>query len=254
VKRLAIATFAAVFALSAWLSVDEAMHRQHSIREFDSHAVGRIERDMWRAYYEHRSLSLFFELTALLRTQYHLSVSDSYRGAFYAARAAETFQAGRTRSDYRRALPDIERFYGVIRDGSDIAFDADRAARLELEWWIVHREYSRPPDGDLERALAGLQAEVYQLPRQRFEGHARARAAAMLIRDEKEAAGGLTESDWGRIGSLLEDSWTSLADALNAPGSEECKHANGNVQRNHRMCESSSGTARPLRDGTIRGV
>jgi hypothetical protein len=34
-------------------------------------------------------------------------------------------------------------------------------ARLELEWWIVHREVDDHPPGDLEAALAALAAELY---------------------------------------------------------------------------------------------
>ena len=85
-------------------------------------------------------------------------------------------------------------------------FDVDRVGRLELEWWIVHRERDRHPAGDLDHALAELQSAIYSRPDAAFAEHARRRAEAMLIRD----AGG----DWGRIAELLDNSWVSLHTAV----------------------------------------
>ena len=85
---------------------------------------------------------------------------------------------------------------------------------MELEWWIVHRERLNRPPGDLDRTLAGLAAELYQFPAERFTAHARARAEAMTLRDERAAAGGVTELDWRRIGGLLDTSWSSLRAAV----------------------------------------
>jgi hypothetical protein len=95
-----------------------------------------------------------------------------------------------------------------------VPFDVEKSARLELAWWIVHRERDRHDPGDLERALADLQAEIYQCPKDRLAGHAKARADAMLIRDARAAAGGVTEPDWESIGTLLAASWVSLQTAV----------------------------------------
>jgi len=98
---------------------------------------------------------------------------------------------------------------------SDIPFDIDRAAKLELEWWIIHRERDRHAPGDLERALADLSAELYQMPAERFAEYARLRAEAMTIRDTKADRGGVTEADWSRIDALLHQSWQSLFNVVN---------------------------------------
>ena len=99
---------------------------------------------------------------------------------------------------------------------SDIPFDVERAARLELEWWIIHRERAKHPPGDLEHALADLQAEIYGIPIERLREHGRLRAEAMTIRDTKADAGGVTEADWAKIDELLHQSWRSLAVAVKA--------------------------------------
>jgi hypothetical protein len=184
--------------------------RTAHLREFDADEVARLETAMWRAYYEKRRVQLFNQLSELLRTQYHMPLVRSNSTAYYAANAAFTFKQGKGRADYEKALPDLVKFYGAIRKISDIPFDVDRVSRLELEWWIIHRERARHPSGDLEKALAELQAEIYQVPVDRLMEHGRLRAEAMTIRDTKAESGGVSEEDWIKINELLRQSWRSL--------------------------------------------
>ena len=137
--------------------------------------------------------------------------------AYYTASAAFTFKEGKTDKDYEKALADLVKFYGAIRKMSDIPFDVNRVARLELQWWIIHRErWKRKPD-DLPRALAELQAAIYGIPVDRVMEHGSLRAQAMAIRDTKADAGqAMTDEDWTRINDLLRQSWRSLADAVKA--------------------------------------
>jgi hypothetical protein len=94
-------------------------------------------------------------------------------------------------------------------------FDVKRAAQLELEWWIVHRQRKQYKEGDLARALAETAAEVYKLPVEDFIEHGNLRAEAMNIRDNQAEAGGVTEEDWQKIDELLHQSWRSLHAAVN---------------------------------------
>ena len=91
----------------------------------------------------------------------------------------------------------------------------ERAARLELEWWIVHRERRAHGPEDLPRALADLQAEIFRLPAESLAEHARLRAEAMEVRDTKAGRGGVTEEVWRRLDELLHRSWRSLHAAVN---------------------------------------
>ena len=190
--------------------------RTTKMREFDSDEVARLETAMWRSYYEKEQVRLFNQLTELLRTQYHMTLVRSNQVAYYAANAAFVFKQGRERQDYEKALPDLIKFYAEIRRLSDIPFDVDRVARLELEWWIIHRQRAQHAPGDLEKALAELQAEIYRVPLDRMMEHGRLRAEAMTIRDNKAEAGGVSEEDWARINELLKESWRSLAKAVRA--------------------------------------
>jgi len=185
------------------------------MRAFDPNEVARLETAMWRSYYEKQQLRLYTQMTELLRSQYNLPFIRSNTVAYQAARAAFVFKGGHNRQDYEKALPYLVSFYTAIQKVSDIPFDVERAARLELEWWIIHRERGKHPSGDLALALASLQSELYRMPAERFTEHARLRAEAMTIRDTKAEAGGVTEADWAKIDELLHASWQSLFNVVN---------------------------------------
>ena len=188
--------------------------RKTSLREFDSDEVARLETAMWRSYYEKQRVRLFNQATELLRTQYHLTPVKSNVVAYYAANAAFVFKEGKQRSDYEKALPDLIKFYNYLHNMSDIDFDVYKVSKLELEWWIIHRERENHAPGDLARSLAELQAAIYNLPVERVMEHGRLRAEAMTIRDTKAEQGGVTETDWAKINDLLRRSWSSLAQAV----------------------------------------
>src|SRR6185295_11360601 len=188
--------------------------RQARLREFDADEVARLETAMWRSYYEKQRVRLFNEATELLRTQYHMTPVKSNLVAYYAANAAFVFKEGKQRSDYEKALPDLIKFYGALHNMSDIDFDVHKVSRLELEWWIIHRQRAQHAPGDLDKALAELQAAIYNVPVERLVEHGRLRAEAMTIRDTKAEQGGVTEADWTRINELLRQSWRSLAQTV----------------------------------------
>jgi hypothetical protein len=207
---------------AGWAVAELARPRRVDIREFDPDEVARLETAMWRSYYDRRRLPLFGQLVALLQGQFHLQPLRAVTLAGLAARAAAVFQVGATHADYRRALPYLERYYAGIRAVSEVPFDPWRAAELELEWWIVHREADDHPPGDLEAALADLAAELYQVPAERCWAHATRRAEAMTIRDRTSRREvGVTGDDWDRIEAVLWVSWKALADEVRVTRDEE---------------------------------
>ena len=209
--------FVAVIAIAVlgWIAVDLYGPHSTSLRSFDPNEVARLETAMWRSYYGRERLRLFLQLAELLRTQYHLPFWRSNVVAYQAAKATFVFKDGRQRVDYEKALPNLVSFYEAIRRVGDVPFDVHRASRLELEWWIVHRQRADHSPGDLEHALADLAAELYHVPAERMMEHARFRAEAMRIRDTKAETGGVTEKDWAKIDELLHASWQSLWKTVN---------------------------------------
>jgi hypothetical protein len=207
---------AILVVLLAWIAYDLYGARSTRMRSFDPNEVARLETAMWRSYYSRERVKLFTELSELLRTQYNLPYVRSNVVAYSAAKAAFVFKDGRSRADYEKALPDLRSFYTEIQKVSDVKFDVERASQLELEWWIIHRERKTHKPGDLDRSLADLPAELYGVPAERLMEHARLRAEAMTIRDDKAEAGGVTEEDWAKIDELLHASWQSLWQAVNS--------------------------------------
>jgi hypothetical protein len=197
-----------------WLAIDLFMPRTSHLREFNPDEVARLETAMWRSYYDKERVKLYNQMSELLRTQYNLPLVRSNTVAYEAAKAAFVFKDGRNRADYEKALPNLINYYTAIRKVSDIDFNIEKAAKLELEWWIVHRERKQHAPGDLDRALAELPAEIYHIPVERMMEHGRLRAEAMTIRDNRAEAGNLSEDDWKRIGELLIESWRALATAV----------------------------------------
>lgn len=200
----------------AWLGYDLYGPRSSKLRDFDPNEIAQLETGMWRSYYAKDRIKLFNQLAGLLRSQYHMPFATSNAVAYQAARAAFVFKEGKKRADYEKALPHLVKFYQAISDGSDTPFDVEKAAKLELEWWIAHRQRARLDPGDLDRALAELPAEIYQMPVEKLMEHARLRAEAMTIRDKKAETGGVTEEDWKKIEELLLASWQSLWKAVNS--------------------------------------
>jgi hypothetical protein len=217
--RILLGLLFVIILLAGWIAYDLYSPLKVDIRDFDADEVARLDTAMWRSYYSRQPRKLYSELTELLQKQYRLPFWRRQLTAAYATKAAFVFKDGKSREDYEKALPDLEKFYGEIHDLSTTDFDVRRAARLELEWWIVHRDRKKYPEksheGDLARALAETAAEVYRQPVEDFLEHGRLRAEAMNIRDNKAEQGGVTEEDWQRIDDLLHRSWSSLHDAVN---------------------------------------
>lgn len=216
-RRLRLVILIILIVGLVWLGFDFYGPRKHSLRDFDPNEVARLETDMWRSYYAKQRLKLFNQLAELMRSQYGMPFATSNAVAYQAAQAAFVFKEGKKREDYEKALPNLVKFYQAIHDGADVDFDVEKAAKLELEWWIVHRQRDKFKPGDLDRALAELPAEIYGVPVERLMEHARLRQEAMTIRDKRAEDGGVTEADWRKIAELLQASWRSLFDAVNTP-------------------------------------
>jgi hypothetical protein len=226
VRRPAWVLAAVAAGGAGWAAAELARPRRADIRVFDPDEVARLETAMWRSYYDRRRLPLFGQLVSLLQGQFHLQPLRAVAMAGLAARAAAVFQVGASHDDYRRALPYLERYYAGIRTVSDVPFDPQRAAALELEWWIVHREVEDHPPGDLENALAELAAELYQVPAERLWTHAARRAEAMTIRDRTSRREvGVLADDWDRIEAVLWVAWKSLADEVRTVRDAEAQKA-----------------------------
>jgi hypothetical protein len=100
-------------------------------------------------------------------------------------------------------LPELVVYYALLRPAAPVAFDTDKLARLELDWWQARRESAGPRD--YGRTIAEVAALTYgKSPDDpAIAASGVARAEAMAHRDARRE--GMTERDWAEIeGQLLQ--------------------------------------------------
>jgi hypothetical protein len=200
-RRTVILTLALVFALV--LSAYASWPRHADLRGFEPAEIARLETAMWRDYYDRRYPALFYHLYELSRTQFGFSPLESLRIALSAASAAKAFQPTRSRGEAAVALPELAVYYALLRPAAPVAFDVDKLARLELDWWQARREAVGPRD--YGRTIAEVAALTYgkSPDDQAIAASGVARAEAMAYRDARRE--GMTERDWAEIeGQLLQ--------------------------------------------------
>jgi hypothetical protein len=160
------------------------------MRAFDPRKVAQFEVDNYVAYYRRQWPRLLVLTIGLVREAFRLPLVDSVRGAYRVARA-EFAAAPFPDNDIAQAEAHMQRFYALLRRANPRErFDPATAARLDVRWWVVHRErFADPANQPLVDALVDLSSHVYGLPRERMLESATLRAQAMLISDRWVRAG-----------------------------------------------------------------
>jgi len=232
-RRIAIAGAVVVVALAGYI-VTAAPPGPRSMRNFDPHRVAQLELRMWQAYYARQNIRLFGLLVTMLREQYHYSWAMAAREAFHLARAAATF--GDAHDNYEQVLPQIEAGYRVARDWLNaggpegppyghaggpegapdghvgqrrVGFDPAAVARAELAWWVARRIPGQNDPEQVGGLIADEYALLYEVPRDTVLAAGIARARAGRLRDLQAQT-----PDWAIIGSMLDDSYVHLRNAV----------------------------------------
>jgi len=165
------------------------------MRSFDPTRLGGYEADAWVAYYRRRWGPFLRASLGLVREGFGLPPAATLRGAWLVMRANQAW-APYPDNDPDRARACMRRFYAMVAGRHGATFDLDEAARLEVEWWRVHRYRQREAAeatgltvDDLTDALAALYAHLYGVATDRVRPAAARRAAAMEISDAWVADG-----------------------------------------------------------------
>jgi hypothetical protein len=157
------------------------------LRTFDPVHVGRLESAVWVAYYR-REWARFLVLSVLLvRHAFGMDWVRTVHGAWLVLRANMLWAPPEPDGDPEGARRCMRRFYALLRLAHGEPADPARAARLEVEWWAVHRAHQRGEDGDpqpLVDALSGLYAYVFGVDEVALWPAAEYRARAMDISDQ----------------------------------------------------------------------
>jgi hypothetical protein len=163
---------------------DQSSVKPH--RSFDPRRVGELECEAWVAYYRREWLAFLRSAVALTRHTFGLPWPATLWGAWLVLRANQLW-APFPDNDPEGARRAMARFYRLVARTHHEPFDPDRAARLEVEWWRIHRMHQRLEEGDekaLIDALAALYAYVYGVRSDDVLVAARERALAMRYSDQ----------------------------------------------------------------------
>jgi hypothetical protein len=160
------------------------------MRSFDPVRLGGFEATVWVAYYQRRWGEFLRSAIGLVREGFGMPWPRTLRGAWLVLRANQAW-APFPNNDPDRARELMREFYTLVTRTHGERFDEAEAARLEVEWWRVHRYVQHEADSydALAGALAALYVHVYGVPADAVAEAAARRAEAMRISDEWVAAG-----------------------------------------------------------------
>lgn len=188
------------------------------LRKVDPEELARREAAAWRAYYEERYPTLFWQVFQISRNTYGFSLADSARLSYHAARSASYFRRSNKEPDIAAARRHMGAYYRLISEKSLRPFDHKRAGSLELEWWRMRRD-KRPPE-DWARVIADQCGVVYGLPGDRFLPATRLRVEAMVYRDAHRHVD-MSEANWRTIQDTLTESARKFREALGRSPSDK---------------------------------
>jgi hypothetical protein len=185
------------------------------MRTFDPSLVAYYETENWVAYYQKRWLRLMRVSIGMVRVTFGLNWVQAAYGAYLVARA-EMAAAPFPDNDIPRAERYMQRFYAFIKRIHHAGFDPAEAARLDVNWWVVHRQlFGQAENQPLVDALAALYACTYGVPRERVLAAAHGRAEAMLYSDRWVKEGRVPGSPLiGQVRTSLEQSYAALRAAV----------------------------------------
>lgn len=159
------------------------MRPDNPIRNFDPGKVAHYEKENYVAYYRKEWLKLFRVSVAMVQEAFALSWLQAVYAAYLVARA-EMAAAPFPDNDIPRAEAFMQRFYRFIKNVHREDFDPARAARLDVDWWVIHRRlFGKVENQELVEALKRLYEEVYGADLEKFKDAAYYRALGMLYSD-----------------------------------------------------------------------
>lgn len=159
------------------------MQPDSPMRTFDPRKVARYEKENWVAYYDKDWPTLLRVSVSMVKHAFGLSWGQAVYGAYLVARA-EIAAAPFPDNDIPTALAYMRRFYAFLKRVHHEEFDVYEAARLEVNWWVVHRQLFDTDDkGPLVQALTDLYAAAYSVPPEWVQAAAYHRAQAMVYSD-----------------------------------------------------------------------
>jgi hypothetical protein len=185
---------------------------------FDPDQVAHYEKTGWEAYYDRNWLRAFWLLMRLNHAQFRMTWPVAFSGAIDTVRASAAF-APLEHNDVPKAQYYITRFYQKAARSLGLRTAPAALAKLEIDYWVVHRQLARaraqdPVAGDIgpmTESLARLHAVLFgSTPeRMRTSAELRARAAEVvdLITSRRSTE---VLADWRRVEDYLRQAYRAV--------------------------------------------
>lgn len=159
------------------------MRPDNPIRHFDPRKVAHYEKENYVAYYQKDWFKLFRVSVAMVKEAFALSWPQAIYGAYLVARA-EIAAAPFPDNDIPLAEAYMQRFYRFIKTIHSEDFDPVQAAKLDVNWWVIHRRlFANAENQELVNAVACLYETVYGKESEKLREAAYQRAMGMLYSD-----------------------------------------------------------------------
>jgi len=172
--------------LGSLVSAGRAGRRPNRLWSFSPARVAGLECDAWVAYYQRRWLRFLVAAVGMVRAGFGMSWPRTVLAAWYVLRANQLWAPAPV-NDPERARRCMQRFYELVRATYGEPRDPAVSARLEVEWWRVHRsgQLTAPTARDeLVDALVRLYAFVLGVAESDVRPAAVHRSRAMEVSDQ----------------------------------------------------------------------
>jgi hypothetical protein len=191
------------------------MKSRIDLARFDPRRVAHYEKENYVAYYRRHWLRLLVVSISMVKEAYQLSLFQAVYVAYLVARA-EMAAAPFPNNDIPRAEAYMARMYAFLKSMYNLKFDVAEAARVEVNWWVVHRRlFAQEQNQEVIDALAASMSSFFGRPPEVFMASAVERARGILYSDQWVRSGMAADSP---LLQLEEDAlcagYTLLRDAL----------------------------------------
>jgi hypothetical protein len=160
-------------------------------RGFDPVLVGNRETDAWVAYYRRDWPRFLRASVGLVAAGFGMGPARTLAGAWYVLKANQLWAPiPDNQPDGARAY--MRRFYALVQTTGEVLIEPAEAARLEVEWWRIHRAHQHEDgvtEAQLEAALVELYSYVYSVEPDAVQPAAQWRVKAMELSDRWVADG-----------------------------------------------------------------
>ncbi len=188
-------------------------------RSFDPVRVGNLETDAWAAYYRHEWFRFLVAAVGMVGAGFGMNRRRTLLGSWYVLRANQLW-APYPDNDPDGAREQMRRFYALVARDKGVRIDPGRAARLEVEWWRLHREHQHDAavaESALVQALVDLYSYVYSADPEPMRPAAAARVEAMDLSDRWVASGCRSDDLLAAERRALVASYAALRAAVSRP-------------------------------------